>query len=120
MTKLDFCLCENKGADQLRRNCEADLHLCFHYSDSTNSLLLLKIRNFKLLTFSGDCTGQFVSDLVGNPDDRFSHSAAYIYIYQDIVQMKTYFKKLYSLFIILLLLHMYSNTNPFCFCIQTF
>ena len=23
MRKLDFCLCENKGADQLRSNCEA-------------------------------------------------------------------------------------------------
>ena len=25
----DFCLCDNKGADQLRSNCEADPHLCF-------------------------------------------------------------------------------------------
>ena len=25
----DFCLCENKGEDQLRSNCEADLRLCF-------------------------------------------------------------------------------------------
>ena len=27
--KTDFCLCENKGADQLRGNREADLRLCF-------------------------------------------------------------------------------------------
>ena len=27
--KLDFCLCENKGADQLRSDCEADQLLCF-------------------------------------------------------------------------------------------
>ena len=33
--KLDFCLCENKGADQLRSNCEADQRLCFRYTDST-------------------------------------------------------------------------------------
>ena len=29
MGKLAFCLCENKGADQLRSNCEADQRLCF-------------------------------------------------------------------------------------------
>ena len=38
--KLDFCLCENKGVDQLRSNCEADQRLCFSYTDSTISLLL--------------------------------------------------------------------------------
>ena len=38
--KLDFPLCENKGADQLRSNCEADQHICFRYTDSTISLLL--------------------------------------------------------------------------------
>ena len=40
MTKPDFCLCENKGADQLRSNCEADQRLCFRYTDSTLPLLL--------------------------------------------------------------------------------
>ena len=39
--KPDFCLCENKGADQLRSNCEADQHLCFRYLDSTIPLLLI-------------------------------------------------------------------------------
>ena len=38
--KPEFCLCENKGADQLRSNCEADQRLCFSYTDSTISLLL--------------------------------------------------------------------------------
>ena len=27
--KPDFCICENKDADQLRGNREADLRLCF-------------------------------------------------------------------------------------------
>ena len=36
----DFCLGENKGADQLRGNREADQRLCFRYSDSTIPLLL--------------------------------------------------------------------------------
>ena len=40
MRKPDFCLCENKGADQLRSNCEADQRLCFRYTDSTLSLLI--------------------------------------------------------------------------------
>ena len=35
MRKLDFCLCEIKGADQLRSNCEADQHLCFRYNSCT-------------------------------------------------------------------------------------
>ena len=38
--KPDFCLCENKGADQLRSNCEADQRLCFRYTGSTLSLLI--------------------------------------------------------------------------------
>ena len=29
MRKPDICLCENKGADQLCSNCEADRRLCF-------------------------------------------------------------------------------------------
>ena len=33
--KPDFCICENKGADQLRGNCAADQCLCFRYFDST-------------------------------------------------------------------------------------
>ena len=33
--KTRNCLCKNKGADQLRSNCEADLCLCFRYTDST-------------------------------------------------------------------------------------
>ena len=40
MRKTDFCLYENKGADQLRSNCEADQRLCFRYTDSTIPLLL--------------------------------------------------------------------------------
>ena len=39
MRKLDFCICENKDADQLRGNREADQRLCFRYIDSTIPLL---------------------------------------------------------------------------------
>ena len=34
-----FCICENKGTDQLRGNRAADQRLCFRYIDSTNPLL---------------------------------------------------------------------------------
>ena len=39
MRKPAFCICENKDADQLRRNREADQRLCFRYLDSTIPLL---------------------------------------------------------------------------------
>ena len=37
--KPGFCICENKGTDQLHSNCAADQRLCFHYEDSTIPLL---------------------------------------------------------------------------------
>ena len=40
MGKPTKCLGENKGADQLRSNCEADQRLCFRYTDSTMPHLL--------------------------------------------------------------------------------
>ena len=48
MRKPDFCICENKGADQLRGNKdadqlrgnrEADQRLCFRHLDSSIPLL---------------------------------------------------------------------------------
>ena len=39
MKKPAFCICENKDADQLRGNREADQRLCFRYTDSTIPLL---------------------------------------------------------------------------------
>ena len=39
MRKMAFCICENKDADQLRGNREADQRLCFRYIASTFPLL---------------------------------------------------------------------------------
>ena len=39
MRKLDFCICENKDADLLRGNREADQRLCFRSTDRTIPLL---------------------------------------------------------------------------------
>ena len=63
-----FCICENKEADQLRGNREADQRLCFRYTDST----------IHLLPTSEISRSRFVSDLVGNPENRFSHNEAHI------------------------------------------
>ena len=51
MGKPTICKGENKGADQLRSNCEADQRLCFRCSDSTIPLLLKsEISSFKLFS----------------------------------------------------------------------
>ena len=39
LRKQAFCICENKDADQLHGNHEADQRLCFCYLDSTIRLL---------------------------------------------------------------------------------
>ena len=78
--KPDFRICENKDADQIRGNREADQRLCFRYLDSTTPLLS-KIRNFKSLAIFCDFPARFVSDLVGNPEDRFSDVAAQMVAY---------------------------------------
>ena len=75
--KPAFCICKKKDADQLRGNHEADQRLSFRYTDTTIPLLF-KSENFKLLAIFCGCTARFVSDLVGNPEDRFSHNEAHI------------------------------------------
>ena len=70
MRKPGFCICENKDADQLRGSCEADQRLCFRYTDSTIPLLP------KSEISCRGCTARFMSDQVGNPEDRFSHNDA--------------------------------------------
>ena len=72
--KRDYYLSENKGAYQLRSNWEADQRLCFRYTDST---ILL---HFNVLACFSDCTGRFVSDLTGIPEDRFSRVPAHFIV----------------------------------------
>ena len=66
MRKPAFCICENKDADQLRGNHEADQRLCLRYMVSTMP------QPPKSEILSRGCTARFVSDLVRNPEDRFS------------------------------------------------
>ena len=62
MRKLVFAYAKTKAAVK---------RLCFGHIDSTIYFL-----NFKPLDIFCGCTARFVSDLVGNPDDRFRRDAA--------------------------------------------
>ena len=67
--KPAFCISVNKMITT---------QLIFAYIDRTIPLLLNWKFNLKsLATFCG-CTAWFVSDLVGIPENRFSHNAAYM------------------------------------------
>ena len=46
MRKPIICICENKGADQLRGNRKVDQRMCFRYTDSTIPLLKSEISSF--------------------------------------------------------------------------
>ena len=94
-----FYLCsESKGADQLRGYREADLRLCFR---NAKNLFSHDAAQFALFLLEGEvtfpycqalagplfqasiticfgCTAPFALDLVGNPEDRFSHDTAQI------------------------------------------
>ena len=74
MGKPTICIGENKDADQLRGNREADQRLCFRYSDSTISLLP-KFQAFSYFL----CLYRPVFVGPGRkPDCWFSHEAALI------------------------------------------
>ena len=73
MRKTAFCICEDKAADQLRGNRQADQGLCFCYIASTIPLLPKYI-----ISSLCACTARFVSDQIRNPEDRFSHNEAHI------------------------------------------
>ena len=73
MRKPTFCVCENKDADQLRGS------LCFCYIDSTIPLVPkyeISSPCHLVWLYSLVC----VTDLVGNPENRFSHNEAQLYL----------------------------------------
>ena len=75
MRKPVFCICDNKGADQLRGNSAPDQRFCFRSLDSTTTLLMSS------LTFFYGSAARFVSDQVGNPEYRFCLVEAHIIPY---------------------------------------
>ena len=78
MRKPAFCICKNKGADQLHGHRAADQRLCFCYINST--IHMLSKLEISSLQPSSEVVqprlSNFVSDLVGNPEDRFSYVTA--------------------------------------------
>ena len=77
MGKPTICICENKGADQLRSNREADQRLCFRYSDSTVPLLLnpkFQASSSFLRLYRSVCV-----EPGRKPHCWFSHEAAHIF-----------------------------------------
>ena len=60
LRKPTLCKCENKDADKLLGNCEADQWFCFHYLDST----IPQLPKSTISSLSSGCTVWFVSDLV--------------------------------------------------------
>ena len=71
-----FCICENKGADQLCGNNTADQHLCF----ATYIVQFLYLLNLKFQTFNHFLWlySRICVEPVSNPQDMFSHDVAYI------------------------------------------
>ena len=77
MRKPTFCICENKDADQLRGNREADQRLCIRYMDSTIPLLskseISSLSPSSVAVQPGLCRTRSETGL-------FSHDAAHICI----------------------------------------
>lgn len=65
---------EKKVADQLCGNQAANQHICFHYIGGTIPLL----PKLKPPAMCCERTVQFVQDLVGNPEHRFSCDVAHV------------------------------------------
>ena len=75
MRKPDFRICENKDADQLRGNREADQRLCFRYIDSTIPLLPIyefQVSSHLVWLHSPVCVGPG-----RKPEDLFSQNEAH-------------------------------------------
>ena len=76
MRNPTFCICENKDADQLRGNREADQRLCFHYTDST--IPLLSKSEISSLKPSSVAVQPGLCQTRSEPDCWFSHDEAQI------------------------------------------
>ena len=81
MRNPTFCICENKDADLLRGNREADQRLCFRYIDSTVQSLYFLNPKFQasshlLQLYSLVCAGPG-----RKPERWFSHDAAHLFYF---------------------------------------
>ena len=86
MRKPDFCIGKNKGADQLCSNCEADMPLCFRYTDSVMPPLL------KILALFCSCPCWFVSDPVRN------HIVGFLMMQLILMDKPTFYQSMMNIF----------------------
>ena len=75
MRKPAFSIGENKDADQLRGNREADQRLCFRYTVQSLYFLNMKLQASSHLVWSYSLV---CVEPGRNPEDRFSHNEAHI------------------------------------------
>ena len=78
MRKPVFCICQNKGTDQLRSNCAADQHLCFRYIDS--SIPLLPKSKISSLSPSSVAVQPDLCQTWSETPNRFSRDVAHIFL----------------------------------------
>ena len=81
--KPAFCICENTDADQLRSTFVSAALI-------VQSLYFLNTNDFKPLAILCGRTAWSVCDLVGNPEDRFSHNEAHIKVQELFLCTKDY------------------------------
>ena len=63
---------------QKQRHRPAAAYQCFGFLFIDSTIPQLHKSEIKPLAIFCGCTARFVSDLVGNPEDRFSHDAAHM------------------------------------------
>ena len=78
MRKPTICICENKDADQLRGNREADQRLCFRYTDGAIPPLgKSKISSFQPASVTVQAS---LYQTWLEPHCWFSHEAAHLFV----------------------------------------
>ena len=76
MRKPDFCNAKTKT--QISFTVTAKLISAFVFATRIVQSLYLLNPKFQASSILSDCNARFVSDLVGNPEDRFSHNEAHL------------------------------------------
>ena len=95
MRKPAFCICENKDADQLRGNPEADQRLCFRYTDRQSLYFLnLKFQESRhiLWMYSLVCVG------LGQKPRRpvFSQRGSYLSVHKGLLKKQLWKKNTHT------------------------
>ena len=117
MGKPTICIGENKGADQLRSNCEADQRLCFCYSDSTIPLLLKSESSsfylFSVLVQAGLCRTCPETTLLVFPRGGSNFKSDALALLPSVFTSIDFIKMLYQMDIL-------RNSNVLCVCVFLF